>query len=126
MKGRQAGLLLIGVMLGALVASVTWGLLGTHSAQAQRGNYFVDIVTLEGRTNEIGEFKIAHGVSDGKILGMSVAVHDARGPWYTLDTAGGAGHAFWWTTLDAMGFIDDGRFANQPVRVVLFVGYPQG
>lgn len=125
MKGRQAGLVLGGVVLGALVASVMWGLLGAHNAQAQNATYFVDIVVLEGRTNEIGEFKIAHEVSEGKILGMTVAVHDARGPWYTLDTASGAGHAFRWTTLDAMGRIDDGRFANQPVRVVLFIGYPQ-
>lgn len=126
MKGRQAGLLLIGVMLGVLVASVTWGLLGAHNAQAQHAKYFVDIVTLEGQTGDNGSFAIGHGVREAEILGMTVAIHGGLGTWHVMDTSDGTENKFYWTNVYAMGRISQPQFANQPVRVVLFVGYPQG
>ena len=126
MRMRWAVVLLAGVLIGALVASVTWALLAVPARQAEGSDYFIDIVFLEARTDGEGYFEIAHGLdSDTTILGMTVALQHTNGDWHALELSDEISNNFWWNDGGVFGWIHSDAFYEVPVRVLLFVGYPQ-
>lgn len=126
MQMRWVAVLLAGVVIGAVVASVTtWALLGAPPDRAEGADFFIDIMTLEAETDEDGCFAADYALEEGVVLGMVGAISNVSGDWHTMEAGGDLFNNFWWHDAATSGCIRDPSYAFRPARVLLFIGYPQ-
>jgi hypothetical protein len=106
----------------ALGTLLNIGVLGISSKQANAQSYPYTFTTRYATTttNNQGGFSVNHGVPNGNIWSISVAVLHANGNWHTLEFSNSVDNRFWWNNTSVNGVINSPNFYNKPVRILLF------
>lgn len=86
---------------------------------------------LETRTNDLGEFSIAHGLEKFNpdvyhIKGIVVAIQHKNNNWHTMELSHVVDNRFWWNDVAVCGLVASPNFHRRPVRIIVFAQFVVG
>jgi hypothetical protein len=119
MKMNSTSQIFSALALGTLL---NIGVIGISSKQANAQSTQYNFITryVTTTTNNQGFFSVNHGVPNGNIWSISVAVQHANGNWHTLEFSNSVDNRFWWNNTSVNGVINSPNFYNKPVKILLF------